>query len=55
MDKLVAAGVNDMACLVDFGLDFKTTMEGIERLAELRTSFGREIASSNDRRGQING
>jgi alkanesulfonate monooxygenase SsuD/methylene tetrahydromethanopterin reductase-like flavin-dependent oxidoreductase (luciferase family) len=43
IDKLIAAGVNEIACLIDFGLDFKTTMEGIQRLAEMRKSFGRGI------------
>jgi natural product biosynthesis luciferase-like monooxygenase protein len=34
------AGVNDIACLIDFGLDTDTVMAGLERLNELRESFG---------------
>lgn len=36
IEKVSAAGVNDLACLVDFGLDHETTMEGLRHLAEVR-------------------
>ena len=39
IENLAAAGVNDLACLLDFGLDYETTMEGLHRLADLRESL----------------
>jgi len=36
--KLSAADVDEIACLVDFGLDLETTMESLDLLAELRRS-----------------
>ena len=39
IENLAAAGVNDLACLLDFGLDYETTMEGLRRLADLRESL----------------
>ena len=46
IEKVAAAGVNDLACLLDFGLDHETTMEGLSRLAELRRSMQPQIAST---------
>jgi natural product biosynthesis luciferase-like monooxygenase protein len=45
IEKVVAAGVNDLACLLDFGLDHETTMEGLRHLAELRRSMQPQIAA----------
>jgi len=39
IERLAAAGVNDLACLLDFGLDYETTMEGLHRLADLKESL----------------
>ena len=39
IEHLASAGVNDLACLLDFGLDYETTMEGLHRLAALRESL----------------
>jgi natural product biosynthesis luciferase-like monooxygenase protein len=39
IENLASAGVNDLACLLDFGLDYQTTMEGLQRLADLRESL----------------
>jgi natural product biosynthesis luciferase-like monooxygenase protein len=44
IEKVAGAGVNDLACLLDFGLDHETTMEGLSRLAELRRSMQPQIA-----------
>jgi len=38
IERVTSAGVNDLACLLDFGLDYETTMEGLVRLAQLRHS-----------------
>ena len=38
VEKFAAIGVNEIACLIDFGIDFDTTMDGLRqvvRLAEL--------------------
>ena len=40
IEKVVAAGVNDLACLLDFGLEYEKAMEGLHRLADLRRDFG---------------
>lgn len=39
VERAAAAGVNDIACLVDFGIDFDSTMESLGHLAELRRSL----------------
>jgi len=46
IEKVAAAGVNDLACLLDFGLDHETTMEGLRHLAELRKSMQPQIATA---------
>jgi natural product biosynthesis luciferase-like monooxygenase protein len=46
IEKVAAAGVNDLACLLDFGLDHETTMEGLKHLAELRRSMQPQIAAT---------
>ena len=45
IEKVVGAGVNDLACLLDFGLDHETTMEGLRHLAELRRSMQPQSAA----------
>jgi natural product biosynthesis luciferase-like monooxygenase protein len=44
IEKVAAAGVNDLACLLDFGLDHETTMEGLSHLAELRRNMQSQVA-----------
>src|SRR6478672_2851796 len=46
IERVAAAGVNDLACLLDFGLDHETTMEGLRHLAELRQSMQSQIAAT---------
>jgi natural product biosynthesis luciferase-like monooxygenase protein len=46
IEKVAAAGVNDLACLLDFGLDHETTMEGLKHLADLRQSMQPQIAAT---------
>jgi natural product biosynthesis luciferase-like monooxygenase protein len=46
IEKVAAAGVNDLACLLDFGLDHDTTMEGLKHLADLRRSMQPQIAAT---------
>lgn len=36
INKLAAIGVNEIACLVDFGIDLERVFAGLDRLAELR-------------------
>ena len=35
VEKFAAIGVNEVACLIDFGIDFDTTMRGLVHLAKL--------------------
>ncbi len=37
--RLIAVGVNEIACLIDFGLDVSTVMEGLENLVALKARF----------------
>jgi natural product biosynthesis luciferase-like monooxygenase protein len=46
VERAAAAGVNDIACLVDFGIDFDSTMESLGHLAELRRSLDRETVTA---------
>ncbi|GLZ27831.1 siderophore biosynthesis protein [Lentzea sp. NBRC 105346] len=36
LDRVAAAGVDEVACLIDFGLDAKLVLDGLGRLDELR-------------------
>jgi natural product biosynthesis luciferase-like monooxygenase protein len=50
VDRLADAGVNEVACLVDFGLDFDTVTEGLGRLRTLKQRYesylpGRALAA----------
>jgi phthiocerol/phenolphthiocerol synthesis type-I polyketide synthase E len=47
VEKFVAIGVNEIACLIDFGIDVDTTMGGLRHLARLaELANGRHLASS---------
>jgi alkanesulfonate monooxygenase SsuD/methylene tetrahydromethanopterin reductase-like flavin-dependent oxidoreductase (luciferase family) len=46
IEKVVGAGVNDLACLLDFGLDHETTMEGLKHLADLRRNTPQQNAAT---------
>jgi len=37
--RMQEIGVNEVACLVDFGLDFQTVLDGLPRINELRAMF----------------
>lgn len=52
VEKVGAAGVNDIACLVDFGLDLATTLESLERLTALRTSLEQQHAAALATKGE---
>ena len=45
--KIAAAGVNEAACLIDFGIDFESTMLSLEQLADLRRSLEHELAAAS--------
>ncbi|HEX8148212.1 MAG TPA: LLM class flavin-dependent oxidoreductase [Pyrinomonadaceae bacterium] len=44
VSRLRAVGVDEVACLIDFGLDVGTVMEGLGRLTELKARFGGRAA-----------
>jgi natural product biosynthesis luciferase-like monooxygenase protein len=45
VEKVGAVGVNDIACLVDFGLDLATTLASLDRLTVLRYSLQQQAAA----------
>jgi len=47
LERLAAAGVNEAACLIDFGLDLESTLESLEYLAALRLSMAREVNAAH--------
>jgi natural product biosynthesis luciferase-like monooxygenase protein len=42
LDRLLAIGVDEVACLIDFGLDFESVMESLGRLDELREHYAQQ-------------
>lgn len=50
VDELVAAGVNEIACLVDFGVDADSVLAGLARLDELRARY----ATKRHKKAQVN-
>jgi natural product biosynthesis luciferase-like monooxygenase protein len=47
IDRLIELGVNDMACLIDFGPDFDSVMRSLGYLNELRAHYAQQIAVSH--------
>src|SRR5258708_37188222 len=47
LERLAAAGVNEAARLIDFGLDLESTLESLEYLAALRFSMAREVNAAH--------
>jgi natural product biosynthesis luciferase-like monooxygenase protein len=50
LGRLGKAGVNEAACLIDFGLSLDDTMASLEHLAALRQTLHREIAAVSEER-----
>ncbi|QBS44476.1 MupA/Atu3671 family FMN-dependent luciferase-like monooxygenase [Nocardia sp. CS682] len=48
IDELVAAGVNEIACLVDFGVDQAQVLGGLRHLAELRKRWPASTSQPTD-------
>lgn len=49
LSVLASIGVNEAACLVDFGLDYESTMKGLEHLSELRCSLASNAVAGIER------
>jgi natural product biosynthesis luciferase-like monooxygenase protein len=47
IDRLIELGVNDMACLIDFGPDFDSVMRSLGYLNELRAHYAQQTAVSH--------
>lgn len=45
IDRLIEVGVDEVACLIDFGLDFDSVMESLERLDELRAHYAQQTSA----------
>ncbi|CAH1206498.1 D-alanine--D-alanyl carrier protein ligase [Paenibacillus plantiphilus] len=43
--KLIAIGVDEIACLVDFGIDYDSVMEGLDQLTTLKQKFTHQETS----------
>jgi len=52
IEKVAGAGVNDVACLLDFGLDHETTMEGLRNLAALHHNLRQQTATATTGKGE---
>ena len=46
IDRLIGLGVNDIACLIDFGLDFDSVMRSLGYLNELRAHYAQDTIVS---------
>jgi natural product biosynthesis luciferase-like monooxygenase protein len=51
VDAVRSAGVDEVACLLDFGIDFASTMQSIRHIQELKSRFNRPVKVSHDFRG----
>jgi natural product biosynthesis luciferase-like monooxygenase protein len=40
VDRLISAGIDEIACQIDFGIDHSSALESIHHLAALKTTFG---------------
>lgn len=46
IDRLIGLGVNDIACLIDFGLDFDSVMRSLGYLNELRVHYEESLGTN---------
>lgn len=44
IDAVRSMGVSEIACLIDFGIDFASTMQSIQQIAELQSIFNRSAS-----------
>ncbi len=47
IDLLIEAGVDEIACLVDFGLDFDKVIESLRGLNEIREHYSQKMGAGN--------
>lgn len=47
LDAIAGAGVNEVACLVDFGIETPAALSSLERIVELRDRFNSKSAPAN--------
>jgi natural product biosynthesis luciferase-like monooxygenase protein len=40
------AGVDELACLIDFGVDHRTVLDGLEKLGELRQAWAQKVPAT---------
>ena len=53
VDKLAEAGVDELCCLIDFGVDLESTMESLHYLSELKKRYEREPEPRTESREEI--
>ena len=47
VDKLIAAGVDELCCLIDFGVDLESTMESLHYVNELKKALRARTRAGN--------
>jgi len=47
IDRLIEAGVDEIACLIDFGLDIDQIIESLHRLNEMREHYSHKMSAGN--------
>ncbi|RCJ16569.1 luciferase [Nostoc sp. ATCC 43529] len=53
VERLKAIGVNEIAALIDFGVDFQLVLNALPKLTELKTMFQNITTSSNNLKNEI--
>lgn len=53
LDHLASIGVNEVACLVDFGVDQASALESIDRLGDLQATLSRSNSIGNSARSSL--
>lgn len=53
VNKMIEAGVDELCCLIDFGVDLESTMESLHSLNELKKRYEREPEQRTESREEI--
>jgi natural product biosynthesis luciferase-like monooxygenase protein len=53
VNKLSHVGVNELGCLVDFGLEIDTTLDGLQHLNALKDNYAEQVNSKSISTGEL--
>jgi natural product biosynthesis luciferase-like monooxygenase protein/amino acid adenylation domain-containing protein len=53
VDKLIEAGVDELCCLIDFGVNLESTMESLHYVNELKKRYERKTETKTESREEI--